>query len=186
MDRRYRTGVAFITILATVLAAACQRSAAPPAPAATSATPAAPPASVVSTAASDAFAVEVSLSAAAQARLTQGKESIIVSADYLGSPTAAAQAQNVPGSHDPWFSVYRKQIELPGAAGTAQFPAVTLDPAKLAWIDTPDAPQVNINVYSGRKSSPDNLLACDMFQDTLAVAARAPVKIACRLIGKDG
>lgn len=165
-------------MLLAVVAAACERQ---PAPVATEA-PAATP--TTSAAADNAFAVAVGLSPAAQQRLAATRETLIVAADYFGFPSAAAQAQRVPGSENPWLTLHRAQVELPGA-GTARFPAVVLDPAQLAWTDRPDAPQVNINVYSGRKSSPDNLLDCAMFQDTLAVAARAPIRIDCKLIDEN-
>lgn len=83
-----------------------------------------------------------------------------------------------------------RAVELEGATldgnVVARFPAVSLDAKQLAWTDAPDAPQVNVNVYSGRRSSPDNLLDCGMFQDTLAVAAQSPVRISCGLIGEPG
>ena len=41
-----------------------------------------------------------------------------------------------------------------------------------------------INVFSGRHSSPDNLLDCGLFQDKIAVAARGPIQIRCKLIGE--
>ncbi|BDU18366.1 hypothetical protein [Lysobacter auxotrophicus] len=141
-------------------------------------------------AASNAFAVEVSLSPAARERLGAQHESLIVSADYFGEPSAEAIAQRVPGSENPWLTLHRAQVELEGATldgnVVARFPAVSLDAKQLAWTDAPDAPQVNVNVYSGRRSSPDNLLDCGMFQDTLAVAAQSPVRISCGLIGEPG
>ncbi|UTA54932.1 hypothetical protein L3D22_03560 [Lysobacter soli] len=137
---------------------------------------------------SNAFDVEITLTPAARERLVSQHESLIASADYFGYPSARAQQQRVPGSENPWLTLHRKQVELQGAQldGTpvAHFPAVSLDAKQLAWTDAPDAPQVNLNVYSGRRSSPDNLLDCTMFQDTLAVASRAPIRLACGLIGE--
>jgi len=177
--------VAFLTALT-----ACQRErTADPTP-----TPApAPAASAAATSpslapASNAFNVEVSLSPKARERLLAQRESLIASADYFGYPSAQAQTQHVPGSENPWLTLHRAQVELDGAqldgTPTARFPAVVLDPKLLAWTDAPDTPQVNINVYSGRRSSPDNLLDCAMFQDTLAIASRAPIRLACELIGE--
>lgn len=142
-------------------------------------------------AASNAFTVEITLSPAARARLASQHESVVASAEYFGEPSAQAQADRVPGSENPWLTLHRAQVELEGAqidggVAVARFPAVTLDPEQLAWTDAPGAPQVNVNVYSGRRSSPDNLLDCGMFQDTLAVAARAPIKVSCGLIGESG
>jgi hypothetical protein len=43
---------------------------------------------------------------------------------------------------------------------------------------------VNVNVYSARRSGPDNILDCAFFQDTVAVARQRSVKLACKLIGE--
>lgn len=147
-----------------------------------------PAASRAANTASNGFNVEITLTPAARERLVSQHESLIVSADYFGYPSAKAQAQHVPGSENPRLTLHRKQVELDGERlnGTpvAHFPAVALDAKQLAWTDAPTAPQVNINTYSGRRSSPDNLLDCTMFQDTLAVASRAPIRLACGLIGE--
>ena len=137
---------------------------------------------------SNAFNVQIHLSPAARERMASQHESLIVSADYFGEPSADAIAQHVPGSENPWLTLHRAQVEMDGARldgdVVARFPAVALDPKQLAWTDASDAPQVNINVYSGRRSSPDNLLDCGMFQDALVIAASAPIKISCGLIGE--
>ena len=152
---------------------------APPASVATS------PAAARTTAdAANAFQVEVTLSDAASRRL-RGRETVIVSADYFGYPSQAAVARNVPGSDNPWLTLHRRQIELPGA-GKASFPPVALDAQQLAWTENPGQPEVNINVFSGRKSSTDNLLDCQMFQDTLAAAVKEPIRLHCKLMGEGG
>ena len=75
----------------------------------------------------------------------------------------------------------RVQAEIP-TAGTATFDGSALQQDKLGLIQ--GEPQVNINVYSGRKSSPDNLLDCGMFQDSVVVAAKAPIRVDCKLIAE--
>lgn len=171
-----------LPVLATcLLLAACQRAPEPQAPS-TSVTP--PQAGAYATEAANGFKVEVTLSKAAQERL-QGKDTVIVSADYFGYPSQAAIDQKVPGSENPWLTLHQRQIELPGA-GRASFPQVSFDPQQLKWVEHPNQPEVNINVFSGRKSSPDNLLDCEMFQDTLAAAYKSPVRLHCTLIGEGG
>jgi len=197
MKRHART-IPAIALLLTV--AACHRespvdagstnvSTAAPATAATSSvasSTAVAPSKVEAT--SNAFDVEVTLSPAAHKRLASQGESLIVSAEYFGYPSDLAEEQHVPGSENPWLTLHRAQLELEGAqlgdTATARFPAVALDAKQLAWTNAPGAPQVNINVYSGRRSSPDNLLECGMFQGAIAVAARAPIKVSCGLIGE--
>jgi hypothetical protein len=43
---------------------------------------------------------------------------------------------------------------------------------------------VNVNIYSARRSGPDNILDCDFFDDSLTVAQQAPLTLHCRLIGE--
>ena len=53
---------------------------------------------------------------------------------------------------------------------------------RIGWLAA--LPQVNVNVFSSRRSGPDNLLDCDFFQGTVAAARRAPIRLACKLIGE--
>jgi hypothetical protein len=45
-------------------------------------------------------------------------------------------------------------------------------------------PQLLINVFSGRKSSPNNLLDCGIYEGLLKSAREANIKVACKLIGE--
>ena len=136
------------------------------------------PAATPSPAAFANYRVEVSLSPAAQAKLAKHKETIIIAADYYGTPTEAAadQADEV-GQLD----LGKAQHEL-AQAGGVDFDQTGFLGDRLGLIK--DAPAVNINVWSGRHSSPDNLLDCDFFQDALSVAAQAPIRLNCKLIGE--
>lgn len=138
--------------------------------------------------ADNGFTVEIAFSPAARERLAERRESVIVSAEYFGYPGPQAQARRIPGSENPWFTLRRAQVELdtvrPDGVAIERFPAVVLDPKELALTQAPDAPRLNLNVWSGRRSSQDNLLDCGTFEDTLAVTSRAPVRLSCRLIGE--
>jgi hypothetical protein len=81
------------------------------------------------------------------------------------------------------MTLKRAQIELAASGGTAHFAAASFDEKQLGLIEKGE-PQVNINVYSARKASQDNVLDCGMFQDTLQVAAQEPIKIECKLIAE--
>lgn len=164
-------------LCALALLAACERTSLP-----TPSADALPPATGTPAQTTNAFSVQVSLSAMARKQLADSKETIIVDADYFGYPTVAAQQQKVAGSENPWLTLHQAQVEL-DAPGTAHFASVTLDEAQLGLIEKRE-PEVNINVYSGRKSSPDNLLDCGMFQDKLRIAAQTSVKIDCKLIAE--
>jgi hypothetical protein len=125
------------------------------------------------------FSVTVSLSPKAAARLAHPKETIMISADFYGDANAKGQRmQNDGGQIELAPS---QKDEIPGA-GVAQFHGPRYDKTKLAYVD--DGLQVLINVFSGRHSSPDNILDCDFFQDKIAVAAAKSIPIHCKLIGE--
>ena len=124
-----------------------------------------------------AFTVEVSLSPAAAKRLATAKETIMVAAFYYGVPKPG-----LPDSvADEMGQVHlgNQDIELQGA-GSAVFDGHVVEHKPLAYVQ--GDPQVNINVFSGRHSSEDNLLDCDFFEDAVRVAHAAPLKINCKLI----
>ncbi|MDH5824554.1 hypothetical protein QFW77_16390 [Luteimonas sp. RD2P54] len=132
--------------------------------------------------ADNGFEVEVTLSEAAARALAAGGESVVVSADYFGYPTVAAQQRELPGTGDGWLSLHERKLELEGA-GRVAFAPVNFDAGQLQLIER-GQPQLLINVYSGRRSSEDNLLDCGTFQDALAVAVRSGVHIECKLIAE--
>lgn len=74
------------------------------------------------------------------------------------------------------------QIEIkPGA--TANFPSVSLDTNALGYISEA-GPQLLINVFSGRKSSPNNLLDCQIYEGSLKQIQGRTIPISCKLIGE--
>lgn len=123
------------------------------------------------------FRVEVTLSDAARQAFGKSGETVIVSASYFGDPKPGVDQRAVDDVGQ--IDLGRREIELPGA-GIATFDGSSVAKDKLGLIA--GAPRVNINVWSGRHSSQDNLLGCDMFQDTITVAARAPIRIHCALL----
>ena len=126
-----------------------------------------------------AFTVEVMLSDEAAALLAASGETVVVDATFFGDPAADAGAAliNEVGQID----LGRREVEIPGA-GTAAFGGADLRLDRLDAVA--GEPQVNVNVYSGRRSEEDNLLDCGFFQDAVGVATRAPVALACRLLSE--
>jgi hypothetical protein len=125
------------------------------------------------------FSVTVSLSPKAEARLAHPKETIMISADFYGDSNGKnRKLENDVGEIDLAPS---QKDEIPGA-GAAQFRGPKYDASKLAYVDA-NGLQVLINVFSGRHSSPANLLDCDLFQDKIALAAKG-IAIHCKLIGE--
>lgn len=103
-------------------------------------------------------------------------ETIIVSASYYGSPADGARIKvDDVGQVD----LGREQHVL-ASPGTAHFSGARIAVGTRRALKQP--PEVNINVFSGRKTSPDNLLDCDIFQDDIAVATHSPVTITCKLL----
>lgn len=124
-----------------------------------------------------AFTVDVTLSDAAKEQFGLSGETVIVGATYFADPADDAEKDivNDIGQVDLGSAL----VTLSGE-GQAAFGSSGLQRDRLDFIE--GKPQVNINVWSGRKSSPNNLLDCDMFQDAIAVAASKPVAIDCRLL----
>jgi len=126
-----------------------------------------------------AFEVDVALSPAAAARLANPRETIIVDAEIYGVPTSQKLFAETEGKLD---LAPERKIEIPGA-GAAGFVATKLDAGKLAEVQG-HAARVAIEVFSGRRSSPNNLLDCDFYDDLLSAAAQQPVAVQCKLIGE--
>jgi hypothetical protein len=113
------------------------------------------------------FKVNVMLSAKAKRRLIQGKETIIILAQYLtGNPKTDAP------------------VEVEIAAGEdVNLAEVKLPQDRLAQTDGQD-PEILVNVFSGRKSSENNLLDCEIYQGGLKAVEGRSIDISCKLIGE--
>jgi hypothetical protein len=126
------------------------------------------------------FSVGVTLSDKAAKTLADRKETIIVAAYFSGNPK--------PGTPRKYLSdigqvdLGQATVEIaPGAI--AKFGPVKLKQDALNQTDK-SGPQLLINVYSGRKSSPDNLLDCGIYEDALMPVQGKTIPIACKLIGE--
>ena len=128
------------------------------------------------------FKVAVSLTPKAAARLAHPHETIVVSAYVYGEATPKGVKRHLADEMDQIDFGKEQYIEIPGA-GVAQVPGVRYDKTKLAYIDGGKL-LVLVNVYSGRRSAKDNLIECGIFEDSVALAAKAPIPIACKLIGE--
>jgi hypothetical protein len=126
------------------------------------------------------FSVRVTLSDKADKLLTAQKETIIVAAYFSGSPK--------PGTPKKYLSEIG-QIDLGEAhvevapGEIAKFGTIRMRQDSLSYVDK-DGPQLLINVYSGRKSSKDNLLDCGIYEDAIAPIEGKTIPIACKLIGE--
>ncbi|MGK6318381.1 hypothetical protein [Sphingomonas sp. DT-204] len=120
--------------------------------------------------------IRVTVSRAAQAKLSSSRELISVDASFYGDPAPKARRHADESGRVPLLNRIRT---LPAGGGIATFPLGEIPPARRRWISGPI--KVNVNVYSARRSSPDNVLACD-FMDGPLSASRIPVELRCSLI----
>lgn len=124
------------------------------------------------------FTLRITLSDKAAQRLRKADEGITVDARYYGDPApGATRHADEVGQID----LGTERVPLPGRAGTARVTGSKLRVDRLAWIE--GDVKVNVNVYSSRRSSSDNLLACDFIDGPVAQVVHAqPVALHCALI----
>jgi hypothetical protein len=145
-------------------AAAQQPKASPPAPVATV----------------PGFTVAITYSQKAMATLTSSKETVIVDGDLYGFAKPGTPKQDADHMGEVYMGEVKDEI-APGA--TATFKNVQTKQANAKWIDSRGV-QLLINVYSGRKSSPNNLLDCGIYEGPLKDVQGTTIPIACKLIGE--
>lgn len=109
------------------------------------------------------FEVEVKLSDLATERLRAEKETIIVSVYCSGEPRAGADANvNEMGE----VSLNTTKIEMT-EPGIARFNHVRVSKKDIANLSDPDF-LVSVNVFSGRRSTSENLLDCDILEKSIS------------------
>lgn len=126
------------------------------------------------------FDVQVTLSEKAKARLTTNKETIIVAGYLAGDPKKQAAKRYIDEMGQVSLGTIKSEVQ-PGQV--AHFGEVKMKKDALAQIDV-NGPQLLINVYSGRKSSKDNLLDCGIYEGALKPVEGTTIAVACKLIGE--
>jgi hypothetical protein len=128
------------------------------------------------------FSVAITLSDEARKKLIDSKEKVVVISFFTGSPK-----QGVP------LTQYKRYLSRPGPIGLgevevevppgkiAEFGEIKLNQDALAQIDE-QGPQLLVNVVSGRKSSADNLIECDIYEGALKSVQGKSIPIKCKLI----
>lgn len=132
------------------------------------------------------FSVEITYSPKAMETLVRGKETVIVAGYLYGFPKKGAPKADV--DHEGKIDVGEVKDEIvPGAKssiGQIKLDQATLkDRAMMKRFDSQGL-QILINVFSGRKSSPNNLLDCGIYEGSLAAIQGKSVPISCKLIGE--
>ncbi len=121
------------------------------------------------------YTVVVTLSPKAKQKLTSSGETVRVAAYYFGEAKPgepADEAGEVQLGTEAKDIVSGNSVSLGGLSLPAK------EVAKIVG----GRPQLLINIYSGRKVFPDNILDCGIWQDDAAKAATLP--ISCKLIGE--
>ncbi|NYZ62241.1 hypothetical protein [Luteimonas deserti] len=122
-----------------------------------------------------AVKVDVQLSPQAEAKLRSLGENVRVEVIYGGD---AAPDATIEPNEMGLVELSRTVHELDGS-GTLQFSEDDIDTSRLDQIV--GQPQLMINVISGKKTTPQNLLACAFYWDTLSAAGKSGVQIPCTL-----
>ncbi len=120
--------------------------------------------------------VEITYSDKALAELTSRGEAVTVSGYWMGEPAPGAK---LPPTEIGTIFLMNEELTLwPGPV------TVTLGTALAsAPVDQVVEPMLNVNVFSARWTTDDNLLDCSLVDDVLSKLA-APQKITCKLIGE--
>jgi len=125
-----------------------------------------------------AFEIKVSLSPKAEEKLKARKETIIVAAYFSGQPkdTTIAEFQESGA-----MSVAVSHTEIRNDSIVAKIEGAKFARSLYDSLADKDI-QVLINVYSGRRSGPDNLLACDILDEKMSAAQGKQFTIKGKLI----
>lgn len=126
-----------------------------------------------------AFEIEVTLSDAAQKKISYDKETIIVKAYLSGQPKDLAA---IEVSEMGLLFLAEAQVELEGA-GVARFDKVNVSKEAYEALADKDF-EVLINIYSGRRSSEYNILNADLLQEPISRVTGERHALHAKLIGE--
>ncbi|MCK9553324.1 hypothetical protein, partial [Aquamicrobium sp.] len=70
----------------------------------------------------------------------------------------------------------------PARSGVVHITGKNAGGAKLKWVK--GQPGVNVNLYTSRKSSDQNLIECDLIDGAVAKVQAKPITVNCFLIGE--
>ncbi len=125
------------------------------------------------------FEIELSLSAKAEEKLKTIKETIIVAAYFSGIPKDTTLKEYVKYGE---IAIGSREKELTGER-VAKFEGIKFPKTLLDTIAAKNM-SLLINVYSGRKSTKDNLLDCDILQKPISEIKGNKFVLKGKLIGE--
>ena len=126
------------------------------------------------------FIIRLQLSGAAEKKLRKDHESIIVQAYFSGEPKDTTSVEFMESGG---YSVGSYRIEL-WDTRTARFDRVKILKASLDSICDKNF-EVLINVFSGRHSTDQNILDCDILQEKILTVAGKKFVLNGKLIGEN-
>lgn len=122
--------------------------------------------------------IQVTLSPKADEEIKRSGETILVDVVYGGDPMSNYSKEvNEMGV----IELGRVKKELRGAE-TITLSEDVINKSQLS--KTIGQPQILINAISGKKASPQNILACNFYWETLSVAGEGTVTIPCKLLSE--
>lgn len=124
--------------------------------------------------------VQVTLTSQAEAALKSKSEKVSIVATYSGDPKASEPAQKMADPSGMIMLGEAKQT-LDGP-GTVTFQDDVIDKSRLGY--TVGEVQLTLNVTSSKTATPDNLLACGFYWETLAEASKKAVQITCKAMSE--
>ena len=128
------------------------------------------------------FDVTIALSDKAAAKLAADHETIIAFASYYGDPKkSAANHVNEIGLIS--LSSSDETVEIVGRGQKVHISGDNVEAKRIDWVNGPV--KVNLNVASGRKSGPDNILSCDFIDGALSQVRKRPITLHCSLISEN-
>lgn len=127
------------------------------------------------------FRVQIIYSDKARAELKRRQETVVILGYPFGFPAKSAPRNIVSKQGEIGIADDLRAEIQPGQV--ANIPTLTLDGSNFKYL-TAAGIQILINVVSGRKSSPDNLLNCDIYEGPLKKVQGQAIPIHCKLIGE--
>ncbi len=111
--------------------------------------------------------MDLSFSQAAASKLQALKEGVVIAAYYSGEPAAGAEEH---ADQIGMIDLGEDRTERDGEPAVVAIPGKGDIETRLHWVKDGE-PLVNINVHSARRSGPDNLLDCDVYDGPLKAIA---------------
>ena len=125
------------------------------------------------------FEIEVSLSKKANEKLKTDKETIIVAAYFSGLPKDTTSKEYLKTGE---FNITSSERELTDGR-IAKFEGIKFSRALYDSLADKNI-ELLINIYSGRRSTKDNLLDCDIFYDKMSNIKGKKITVKGKLIGE--